>query len=233
MFPLVHFETIDSTNQEAKRRLNDETISTVSIIQADSQTAGRGTQGRPWFSPPNAGLYFSIVHPAPGILSLCDLYNNNLFADWSLLTQAAGVACASVLRQHTGISVTLKPINDLYVDRCKLGGILCESVIREEQQGEGFSACRGLITGIGINLLAAPEVSAACNAEQRANIPTSLQACMSPTLFHQWSLDAMKQELSQAITHAVDTEYRTLLKNGADSLLEKYQLLSMAIQPVF
>lgn len=231
MFPLVHFETIDSTNLEAKRRLSDGSISTVCILQADSQTAGRGTQGRPWFSPPNAGLYFSIVHPAPGILSLCEPYTdfNSMFTDWSLLTQAAGVACASVLRQHTGIPVTLKPINDLYVDGCKLGGILCESVIREELQGEGFSACRGLITGIGINLLETEEVKAACDNEQRKNFPTSLQACMSPTLFNQWSVEAMKLELCQAIAQAVDCEYRLLFQKGAAPLLEKtlsYQLIS-------
>ena len=224
MFPIIHFEAIDSTNVEAKRRLNDGSISTVCIIQANSQTAGHGTHGRPWFSPPKAGLYFSIVHPSPGILSLCeaDTELSILSSDWSLLTQAAGVACVTILREYTGIAVALKPINDLYVGYSKLGGILCESVIREDQTGEGVSACRGLITGIGINLLDTPEVITACEAEQRKNSPTSLQACMAPTLFNQWSLEAMKRELCQAIAQEVDREYQSFLQKGASVLLEKY-----------
>lgn len=234
MFPVIHFETLDSTNLEAKRSLADGNIQNVCIIQADSQTAGRGTHGRPWFSPANAGLYFSIVHPVPGILSLCEpiIEREGLLPDWSLLTQAAGVACACVLREHTGIPVDIKPINDLYVGAYKLGGILCESVIREEQSKEGFSACRGIITGIGINLLDESDVASACHAEQRKNVPTSLQACMPPLLFNRWSLETMKLELCQAMAHRVDSEYHTLLQGNSSELMEKYRSLSLAYTPL-
>ena len=60
------------------------------------------------------------------------------------LTAAAALACARAIEQLCGISPRIKWVNDLYLDRRKVCGILCES----------FGTPRGtaVAIGIGINL---------------------------------------------------------------------------------
>jgi len=130
-----HYDSVDSTNDVAKRLLQDDRIHECAYIVAREQTAGRGQRGRPWLSPRDAGVYLTIVDfpsalPTPAT---------------RLFTLSAGIACAEVLRERTGVDVRLKPINDLYVDGRKLGGILTEAIL---EQGN----LRALITGIGINV---------------------------------------------------------------------------------
>ncbi len=36
------------------------------IVLADAQTRGRGRQGRQWFSPPESGLYFTVIVTTAG-----------------------------------------------------------------------------------------------------------------------------------------------------------------------
>ena len=53
-----YFAEIGSTNDEAARLAERGAAEGTTVI-ASSQTAGRGRFGRPWFSPPGAGLYVS------------------------------------------------------------------------------------------------------------------------------------------------------------------------------
>ncbi len=139
--PLQAFllDSVDSTNEAAKRYIREGTITTSAYVLAAEQTAGKGNRGRRWLSPEGAGVYMSVVDAAP----------NAAAPPSALFTLAAGVACAEVLREYGAIDVRLKPINDLYVGQRKLGGILTESLI------EGGVA-RTIITGVGINTLSAP-----------------------------------------------------------------------------
>jgi len=113
------------------------------VIIADAQTAGRGRHGRSWASPPQAGLYCSvIVRPAPHVVGL--------------LTIAAGVAIAEGIQAATGLRAGLKWPNDIYVNGLKLAGILAEA--GSSRDGAAF-----VILGCGINLMPAaypPEISA-------------------------------------------------------------------------
>ena len=113
-----------------------------SIVLADSQTAGRGRHGRPWHSPPGAGLYLSIVlRPEAKVVPL--------------LTIAAGVAVAEGIAAATGLAAILKWPNDVYVGALKLAGILAEA-------GSSSVGVSHVIVGIGINIRAAaypPEVA--------------------------------------------------------------------------
>ncbi len=249
-FTVRHYPELDSTNEESKRLLAQEDISSPLIVRADSQTAGKGTQGRQWFSPPGAGLYFSVVHSfetgsdwlLPAIHPTGDApfhsmneWNESFHeADqfWSasqgqdsqskgsipltpLFTLAAGVACAETVATLTGLSIQLKPINDLYVEGRKLGGILTESLISENR-------CKALITGIGINLREHEAVQEGCTQDQRGHQPISLQACIAPQLFQQWHPAALMEELSQAIAMAVDEQYRRLAQGRTTELLAAY-----------
>lgn len=132
----LYYNEIDSTNEEAKRLISLGKILETTYILADSQSAGKGTRGRVWSSPKGVGLYLSIVHIPK---------EKEFFETTTLYTLASGVACVEVLKEELDINVQLKPINDLYFEGKKLGGILVESRLGKE----GLSS---LITGIGINI---------------------------------------------------------------------------------
>jgi biotin-(acetyl-CoA carboxylase) ligase len=229
LFEIRHYAELDSTNEEAKRLLAQGEIQRPVILRTDCQTAGKGTQGRQWFSPPGAGLYFSIVHPFENTTGwrlgegASDWLSENITGGASipeipltpLFTLAAGVACAETLASLTGLTIQLKPINDLYVEGRKLGGILTESLISENR-------CKALITGIGINIREHNEIQIGCDQENRGHQPISLQACIAPQLFNQWHADALLQELSQAIALAVNAQYQQLAQGQAQSLLAAY-----------
>jgi len=86
------------------------------LLAAEEQTAGRGRRGRRWYSPPGAGVTFSlsaqIRRPARELAGL---------------SLVAGVGAARALRALGVAQAALKWPNDLVVDGAKLGGILVET----------------------------------------------------------------------------------------------------------
>ena len=86
------------------------------LLAAQEQTAGRGRRGRRWYSPPGAGVTFSlsavIRRPARELASL---------------SLVAGVGAARALRALGVAQAALKWPNDLVVEGAKLGGILVET----------------------------------------------------------------------------------------------------------
>lgn len=204
-FERLRFDSLDSTNEEAKRRLAEGSLVKKSIICALEQTAGKGTQGRQWISPRGAGLYFSIVHPG----------ENEVLPVTPILTLAAGVACARAIADLTGLTIQLKPINDLYLDGRKLGGILVESLVCNNR-------CRGLVTGIGMNILMNEETVAACKHEARGNHPISLQEGLMPLYFSRVNPEQVADELMNAIAEQVETAYQQIFAGKTHSLLTEY-----------
>src|SRR5206468_4182920 len=100
-------------------------------------------RGRAWLSPPDSGLYVSVV-----------LTPGRAHADGdratTLVTLAAGVALAEGVEAATALRVDLKWPNDLYVTRRKLAGVLAEAVAAgPESHGTGIDA---VIVGYGINV---------------------------------------------------------------------------------
>jgi BirA family biotin operon repressor/biotin-[acetyl-CoA-carboxylase] ligase len=135
-----HFGCLDSTNAEAQRLLASGELTHPTAILAEAQTAGRGTQGRAWRSPPGAGLYLSLAYPASA-LPLSAITRSAPY------TLAAAVATAEALERLCGLRVGFKPVNDLIHHQHKLGGILVETRLRNDSEG----IC-GLIVGIGVNV---------------------------------------------------------------------------------
>ena len=157
MMPAVErfeYDLVDSTNEVAKRLIAEGRISERALVCARGQTAGKGTRGRRWLSPRDAGIYFSLVQ-------CCTARPRIPTPEYTL---AAAVGCVEALAETVGVAVRLKPINDLYADGRKLGGILVETTIQNGQM-------TALITGVGINVRRADrplpegEVSAACLEE--------------------------------------------------------------------
>ncbi len=135
--PIHCFTSIDSTNAEAHRLLENGSPPEGTAVLADAQTAGRGRGGRSWFSPPGAGLYLSVIFHPGGAAA-------------PHLTLAAGVAAATALEQIAGRAPTLKWPNDLAYDGRKVGGILTEARAISGQ-------IQTVVVGIGVNLLQRPE----------------------------------------------------------------------------
>jgi BirA family biotin operon repressor/biotin-[acetyl-CoA-carboxylase] ligase len=136
---------VGSTNDEMRARALTGAAHGAAVW-ADEQTAGRGRNGRTWFSPAGASLYFSVLLRFPHT------------APHTMLPLAAGVGAACAIEQFTGQPVGLKWPNDLVFNAKKLGGILCEAVT----QGDRIGAA---VVGIGVNLTL-----------QRADLPDELDA---------------------------------------------------------
>jgi BirA family biotin operon repressor/biotin-[acetyl-CoA-carboxylase] ligase len=135
-FTVEVLPSVDSTNTELMRRARAGNTEPVLLV-AEAQTAGRGRLGRGWASEPGASLTFSLGLPlAP--------------PDWSGLSLGVGVAIAESLHP----AVQLKWPNDLWVNDCKLGGILIETA----SFGEGARAARYAVVGVGLNV--APRAAA-------------------------------------------------------------------------
>ncbi len=135
------YETVDSTNEAAKRLVAEGKIQGPAYVLAREQTAGRGTRGRVWISPKDAGIYLSVIICEPG----------TAIRSTTMFSLAAGVACAEALAEVAGVVVQLKPVNDLLAAGRKLGGILTEALIRGQ-------TAHAVVTGVGINVRRARRV---------------------------------------------------------------------------
>ena len=126
---------IDSTNNEAKRRLTAG-INGAALITAEHQTGGRGRRGRAFSSPAGTGVYITLAIPADAAIS-----------DAVSSTTRAATAAAAALEELTGRDIRIKWVNDLFLEGKKISGILTEAVSDFET-----GMTQTLIIGIGINL---------------------------------------------------------------------------------
>jgi len=103
------------------------------IAVADTQSAGRGRDGRSWASR-QGGLYCSFLdRPA---ISLADFYMP------AMLYQ---IAAARAISSVCGKQAKLRWPNDIYIDGKKIAGIITEL----EAEGDMIS---WIVTGIGVNV---------------------------------------------------------------------------------
>jgi len=128
---IIVLETTESTNMVAKNYLRTG-LSEVVVVVSKTQTSGIGRHERVWFSPAG-GLFMSIA-----------IRNNLLSGNYPLVGILAGCACAAVIRDLFSISVNVKWPNDIMVNELKLGGILSELIIEDNE-------VLGVVIGIGIN----------------------------------------------------------------------------------
>ena len=130
-----YYPTIDSTNTEAKRLLAGG-LSDEAFLYADTQTAGRGRQGKSFFSPAGTGLYYSYVfHPQKAL------------ADAVFITTAAAVSVVRAIEKTTLLRPSIKWVNDVFIGDRKICGILTAAVTDFES-----GTVESVIVGIGINV---------------------------------------------------------------------------------
>lgn len=132
--PILIYDSIDSTNEEAKRLLANGLTGRALII-ANGQSQGKGRQGRSFCSPAGQGLYLSLV-----------IQPHSDLAQAVATTTMAAVAVTAAIETAAGISPQIKWVNDLYLDGKKICGILTEAVTDFES-----GQVQSVIIGIGIN----------------------------------------------------------------------------------
>ena len=120
-------DTFDSTNTFAKEKsLNKDYL----VVISEQQIAGRGRQGKEWYSPDAGNIYMTIKfkdkNPAP-------------------LSLIIGLLISEAMDSVSGqkINAGLKWPNDLLINKKKICGILIESEMNADEVE--------FIVGIGIN----------------------------------------------------------------------------------
>lgn len=120
-------DTVDSTNTFAKEKLLNKDYL---VVISEQQTAGRGRQGKEWYSPNAGNIYMTIKfrdkNPAP-------------------LSLIIGLLISEAMDSVSGqkINAGLKWPNDLLINKKKICGILIESEMNADEVE--------FIVGIGIN----------------------------------------------------------------------------------
>ncbi len=148
---IVYFDSIDSTNNEAKKLANlNENEGTVII--AEEQKMGRGRLGRHWVSPKYKGIWMSIIL-RPDI--------NPLYV--SKITQIAAAAVSKSLLDMN-VKALIKWPNDIVLNGKKVCGILTE-------MSAEINRVNYVVVGIGINV----NIEAEEFEEEVKKIATSLK----------------------------------------------------------
>ena len=202
---VYYHSEIGSTN-DAAARLAEAGAPEGTVIVAAAQTSGRGRLGRDWFSPPEAGLYVSIVcrdrRAAP------------------FLTLAGGVAVAEGIRAATALPVEIKWPNDIVVPasglsrRRKIAGILAEAT-------SGTDGLQYVVLGFGINLRPVPYPSSivdrASSLEAELGRPVDAGRVLAEALA---SFAEYLARLSQGESERVLARWRELAPSATGSKVE-------------
>ena len=137
---VIWLDSVDSTNEEIKRRIKE--FSKPTWIIAKRQSKGKGRNGSSWSS--GAGNFSGSVILFPSV-------ERSYFHLYGFFV---GVALYNTIKKivKDGIDIRLKWPNDLMIENGKVAGILLENV--QIPNGDGI----GVIVGVGVNLNSAPNI---------------------------------------------------------------------------
>lgn len=127
-------ETVDSTQDFAKKNLEKFDPKALTVITSLEQTKGKGRFDRSWFSPKGLALYVTYCFQLP-----------HLDFSVSPITLVLALSICETL-QKLGVGCQIKWPNDLYLEGKKLGGILAES----EMIASGYQFFLGY--GLNVNI---------------------------------------------------------------------------------
>ncbi len=190
---LLCMDSVDSTNNEAKRRATLGTEEGL-VILSDHQSSGRGRAGRTFHSPQDRGLYLSaLLRPA---LPPEDVVN---FTAW------AAVAVCDGIQSVCGVRPRIKWTNDLVLNGKKLCGILTELGLDQKTGALDY-----LVVGIGVNV----DHTDQDFPEDLRSIATSLRMELGQPVD--------RATLTVEIIRALDRMY-TRFPNDKDAYLKQYR----------
>ena len=134
---IIKFESVDSTNNVALRRIKKGKIKPTLII-AKSQKKGRGQYGRKWIS--HKGNIFMTVY-----------FSLKRKIEIKTLSKKVYKLIKKSLQKFVNEKITIKLPNDLLIKGSKVCGILQETI--------NYNNNKFFIVGIGINLIKGPKIN--------------------------------------------------------------------------
>ena len=181
-----YFDCVDSTNDRAKE-LARTGAPHGTVLIANRQTHGRGRMGRSFESPKSMGIYMSVILRP-------DCSPEQLMH----LTCAVATAVCDAVEYVSGLRPGVKWINDLVLNRRKLGGILTELALHPTGK------VQYAIVGIGINCCQKPE-----------DFPESLRP-IAISLETATGQPASRPALAAAMIHSLEAMSGRLLSHKAE-----------------
>lgn len=175
-------DTIDSTNNWAKRRARSFVSDELAVISAVEQTDGRGCFERSWYSPRKCNLYLSFAFSLPKVTS-------NIFC----YSQMAACAIHELLKEND-ILAQVKWPNDLLVNGKKIAGILTET--------HPFDKRCLVVVGIGLN------VNMEARELKHIEKPATSMAEITST---SWSLEEVKLRLVTLFSRQLKKEFAEVM----------------------
>ena len=174
-----YLEEIDSTNRYVKE-LGAAGAPEGTVVIANRQSAGRGRLGRSFFSPEEKGIYMSILLRPELELQRA-----------ALITSMAAVVVARAIERVSKLPAGIKWVNDVYLNKKKVCGILTESGIQPETGALDY-----VVLGIGVN------VGVMEFPEELKEIATSVS--------NECGVEISKSELIDEILNELEVWYPTL-----------------------
>ena len=169
------YKSLESTNKTAKE-MAVAGAEHGTVIISDCQTMGRGRYSRNFFSPAGGGLYMSIVL-RPEVLH---------FENPTSVTAFAAVSVCEAIESISKKTPKIKWVNDIFIDRKKVCGILTEAVTDFESGGLEW-----IVLGIGINVYIRAE-----------DFPGDLQS-LATSIYSEERMPGVRNKLSAEIINRI------------------------------
>lgn len=132
------FKTLTSTNDYAKAYSSTYPLAKPVVFVTDTQTRGHGRLGRRFYSPPQTGIYMSVLIPLQDRREIRS----------GLITTGTAVCVIQTLQHFfPEVDFRVKWVNDILVHHRKCGGILTEAISSLED-----GVHENVIVGIGLNV---------------------------------------------------------------------------------
>lgn len=190
-------DVIDSTNTKL-RELAFNNAPDGYVVIANQQTSGRGRRGKSFLSPKDTGIYLSIL-----------LRPNCLPHECPTITAWTAVSVGNAIQKVTGVSPTIKWVNDLLLNEKKICGILSELSVESES-----GHVQHIIVGIGINV-----------NESSENFPDEIKG-IATSIYAETGKKIPRAQLAAAIINELDMMMEKW-PHERDKYLEQYRSLNI------
>lgn len=130
---IYYYETIDSTQKEIWKRIKNKNIKNGTMIMAEIQTEAYGTHGRTWYTEVKNNIALSFY-----IETKCKV------EDIKRMSIDIAKIMIEVFKELYNITLEIKNPNDIVFKGKKIGGILTETKVQNEE-------VKCIVVGIGMN----------------------------------------------------------------------------------
>lgn len=163
------------------------------VVFAESQSKGRGRLGRKWVSPPNKGLWFSVLLRPP-----------LRPPEMTQLTVIAATALARSIREITQLKPDIKWPNDILIHGRKVAGVLTEMSAEPDRVLHA-------VLGIGVDV----------NLEQ-SDLPSELHS-IATSLSMESGQSVLRSSLAVSLLRALDQDYKRILNGAFQEVAEEWE----------